>query len=160
MESADVGGAVAEEADRDILVAFVLRAPGGAAGDGDVRADDGVGAHDAVLDRGQMHGAAFAAQQAVVAAHQFAEHAIHRNAARERVGVAAIGAEGQIARFHGGGETGGDRFLAERKMAGAFDQVLQKEIVGALLGFAQFDLHAVHAQAQFFGEIVTLRRSG
>jgi len=40
------------------------------------------------------------------------------------VGVAAVSAEGQIAGFHGGGETGGDRFLAERKMARAFDEVL------------------------------------
>ncbi len=33
VERADIGGAVAEEADRDVLVAFILRAPGGAAGD-------------------------------------------------------------------------------------------------------------------------------
>ena len=93
MEGADIGGAVAEEADRDVLLPLVLRAPGRAAGDRQMRADDGVGAHHAVLDRGQMHRAALAAHQAVVALHQFAQHLRDRHAARQRVGVAAIGAE-------------------------------------------------------------------
>ena len=50
----------------------------------------------------------------------------NRYAARQRVGVAAIGAERKIARLHGGGKAGGNRLLAERKMARALDQVLQE----------------------------------
>ena len=95
VESADIGGAVAEEADRHIARAEILRPPGGAAGDRQMRADDGVGAHHAMLDRGQMHRAALAAHQAVVAQHQLAQHLLHRHAARQRVGMAAIGAETQ-----------------------------------------------------------------
>ncbi len=146
VEGADIGGAVAEEADRDVLLALVLRAPGSAAGDRQMRADDGVGAHDAVFDGSQMHRAAFAAHQPVVALHQFAEHLLERHAARQRMGVAAIGAERQIARLHGGGAAGGDRLLAERQVARALHQVLQEQIEGALLGLANLDLHAKHAK--------------
>ena len=55
VECADVGRAIAEEADRDILVAAILRAQRRAAGDRQMRADDRVGAHDAVLGGGEMH---------------------------------------------------------------------------------------------------------
>ena len=116
------------------FVALVLRAPGRAAGDRQMRADDGVGAHHAMLDRGQMHRAALAAHQAVVTPHQLAEHLLDRHAAGQRVGVAAIGAEAEVARLHRRGETGGDRLLAEREMAGALHQILQEKIVGALFG--------------------------
>ena len=49
----------------------------------------------------------------------------------------AIGAERQVALDHRLGETGGDRLLAEREMAGALDQVLQEQVVGALLSLTQ-----------------------
>ena len=68
--------------------------------------------------------------------------------------MAAIGAEGKIALAHGGGEAGGDRLLAERKMAGALDQVLQKQIVGALLGLADLDLRAIHGEPLFLADVV------
>ncbi len=126
---------------------FILRAPGRAAGDRQMRADDRVGAHDAVIDRGQVHRAALAAHQAVVALHQFAQHLLDRHAARQRMGVAAIGAERQIAGLHGGGAAGGDRFLAEREMARALHQVLQEQIEGALLGLADFDLQCGTGEA-------------
>ena len=149
VEGADIGGAVAEEADRNVLLALVLRAPGGAAGDRQMRADDRVGAHDAVVDRGQMHRAAFAAHQAVVALHQLAQHLFDRHAARQRMGMAAIGAERQIAGLHGGGEAGGDRLLAERQVARALHQILQKQIEGALLGLADLDLRCGTGEAAF-----------
>ncbi len=154
VEGADIGGAVAEEAGRDVVLALVLRAPGGAAGDRQMRADDGVGAHHAVLDRGEMHRAALAAHQAVVALHQLAQNFLDRHAAGERVGMAAIGAEAQIAVAHGGGKAGRHRLLAEREVAGALDQVLQKEIVGALLGFADHHLHAVELEPHLLADVV------
>ena len=39
-------------------------------------------------------------------------------------------------------------------MAGALHQVLQKEIVGALLGFADNDLGAIHREAIFLADII------
>ncbi len=123
-----------------------------------MRADDGVGAHDAVIDRGQVHRTALAAHQAVVALHQLAEHLFDRHAARQRMGVAAIGAERKIARLHGGGAAGGDRLLAEREMARALHQVLQKQIERALLGLANLDLHAIHAKPCLLADIVVEAR--
>ena len=166
VEGADVGGAVAEEADRHVLVAFVLRAPGGAAGDRQMRADDRVGAHHAVLGGGQVHRAALAAHQAVVALHQFAQHLLDRHAARQRVGMAAIGAERQVARLHGGREAGRHRLLAERQVARALHQVLQEQVEGALLGLPEFHLHAVHPKPHLLADVVidalagTIGRSG
>ena len=154
MECADIGGAVAEEAHGDFLGAFVLRLPGGAAGDRQMRADDGVGAHDAVLFRGQVHGAALAAHQAIVALHQLAQHLLDRNAARERVGVTAIGAEAQVALLHRLGKAGCDRLLSQRQMAGAFDQILQEQVERALFRLAQAHLRAVQLEALLLADIV------
>ena len=136
------------------LVPLVLRAPGSAAGDRQMRADDGVGAHHAVLDGGQVHRAALAAHQAVVAPHQFAEHLLDRHAARQRVGMAAIGAEDEVARLHGGGEAGGDRLLPEREVARALHEVLQEQVEGALLGLPQQHLQTVQFEPRVLADIV------
>ena len=154
VERADVGGAVAEEAHRHVVLLLVLRPPGRAAGDRQMRADDGVGAHHAVLLGGQVHRAALAAHQAVVALHQLAEHLLDRHAARQRVGVAAVGAERQVALLHGGGEARRHGLLAERQMARALHQVLQEQVVGALLGLADVDLAAVKLEPGFLADVV------
>ncbi len=125
-----------------------------------MRADDGVGAHDPVLGRGEVHRAALAAHQAVVALHQLAQHLVDRHAAGERMGVAAIGAERQVAGLHGGGEAGRHRLLAERQVARALDQVLQEQIEGALLGLADLDLHAVHGEPHLLADVVVDARTG
>ena len=39
-------------------------------------------------------------------------------------------------------------------MARAFHQILQKQVECALLGFTNFDLHAVQAQPPFLADIV------
>ena len=101
-----------------------------------------------------MHRAALAAHQPVVALHQLAQHLLDRHAARQRVGVAAIGAEREIALHHGFGETGGDRLLPERQMAGALHQVLQEQVVGALLRLAQAHLRAVQSKPLLLADIV------
>src|SRR5207237_4552963 len=72
MEGANIGRAVTEEAYRNVLCALVLRAPGSATRDRKMRTDDGIRTHDPVVDRCQMHRAAFTAHQAIVALHQFA----------------------------------------------------------------------------------------
>ena len=154
VERPDIGGAVAEEADGDVVVTLVLRAPRGAAGDRQMGADDGVGAHDAVLGRGQMHRAALAAHEAVVALHQLAEHLLDRDAAGERVGVAPIGAEAEVARPHGHGKAGRDRFLSERQVAGALHQVLQEQVIGALLRLPDGELGAEEVEPHLLADIV------
>ena len=93
VKSPDIGRAVAEETDRHVFLAEILRAPGRAAGDWQMRADDRIRPEHAVLDRSQMHRAALATHQADVAQHQLAEHALHRGAPGERMRMAAIGAE-------------------------------------------------------------------
>ena len=52
-------------------------------------------------------------EQSAFAAHQFPQNGRHRTAPHHGVGVAPVGAEGVIIGPHGGGETGGDRFLAD-----------------------------------------------
>ena len=154
VERADVGGAVAEEADGHVLVALVLRAQRRAAGDRQVRADDRVGTHHAVLGGGEVHRAALAAHQAVVALHQLAEHFLDRHAARQRVRVAAIGAEGVVALDHGAGEARRDRLLPEREVARALHEVLQEQVVGALLGLPQPELRVIELEPHLLADIV------
>src|SRR6185369_9943924 len=100
-----------------------------------------------------MHRAALAAEQSTLAAHQFAEHALHRRAARERMRVAAIRAERPVVGTHRHAERSGDRFLAKRQVARALDQVLQKEIVGALLAVAQLELQAIKLALRFAADL-------
>ena len=101
-----------------------------------------------------MHRAAFAAHQPIIPLHQLAQHLLDRDAARQRMSMAAIGAETQVAFDHGLGKAGGDRLLSEREMAGALDQVLQEQIVGALFRFAQAHLRAIQSQALGLADIV------
>jgi hypothetical protein len=42
--------------------------------------------------------------------------------------MASISAEGLVALSHGDAETGRDRFLSDRQVTGAFDQVLKKKV--------------------------------
>jgi hypothetical protein len=70
------------------------------------------------------------------------------------MGVAAIGAEREIAGLHRGGKAGRHSLLAEREVARPLHQVLQEEIEGALLTLADLDLHAVHGQPHLFADVV------
>src|SRR5205085_10758397 len=81
------------------------------------------------------------------------QHLLDRYPAGKRVGVAPIGAEAKIARPHGGRKAGRDRFLAEREMARALDQVLQEQIERALLSLADLDLHAIPAQPHLLADL-------
>ena len=125
-----------------------------------MRANDGVGTHDAVLFGRQMHRAALAAHQAVIALHEFAEHLLDRYAARQGVGVTAVGAETEVAFDHGLGKAGGNGLLTQRQVARALDQVLQEQVEGALLGLPQADLGAVQLQALLLSDIVVQTGAG
>ena len=77
----------------------LLRSPCRPARDGQMRADDRVRAQHAVLDRGQVHRAALAAHQPVVAAST-RRATFHRRAARQGMGVAAVRAKGLVSLAH------------------------------------------------------------
>jgi prephenate dehydrogenase len=108
----------------------------------------------AATDRGEMHRAALAAHQAIVARHQFAEHLLDRNAARHRVRVATISAEAEVAWLHCLGEACRNSFLAERQVARALHQILKEEVVRALLGLSQRILTAVEPEAGVLADVV------
>ena len=72
VEGPDIGGAVAEEAYRDVILALVLGAKRRPAGNRQMCSDDGIGTHHPMLRRGEVHGPALAAHEPVVALHQFA----------------------------------------------------------------------------------------
>ena len=52
------------------------------------------------------------------------------------------------------GKAGRDRLLAEREVACALDEVLQEQVVGALLGLAQFELGAVEREPRRLADVV------
>jgi hypothetical protein len=156
-EGADVGRAVAEETHRYVLVAPVLRAPRRATGDRQMRTDDRVGTHDAVLHGGQVHRTALAAHQPVIARHQLPEHLLKGDAARERMGMAAVGAEAQVAGLHRHRATRRDRLLPEGQVARTLDQILQKQVVRPLFGLADQNLRAVEPQPLRLADVVRPR---
>ncbi len=69
---------------------LVLHGKAAAQGDGDVGADDGVGAHVAQRRVGDVHGAALARAVAFRAAEDLREHAAGVRAARQEDAVAAV----------------------------------------------------------------------
>ena len=67
--------------------------------------------------------------------------------------VAAVGAERPVVGAHRDAEAGGDRFLAEREMARALDEVLEEEIVRALLAVAQLELLAIELEPRLAADV-------
>src|SRR5262249_56103202 len=86
--------------------------------------------------------------------HQLAKDLLDRDSAGQRMGVPTVGAETEVAGFHGGGKAGGDGFLTEGQVACAFDQVLQEQVVCALLRLADGDLRLVETQPHLFADVV------
>ena len=72
--------------------------------------------------------------------------------------MAAIGAERKVARLHRLGEAGGNRLLAERQVAGSLDQVLEKQVVGALLRLTDGELRPVELETGGFADVVVAER--
>ena len=69
MESADVGGPIAEEGNRNLLRAAELCRPRGTGGDRQMRPDDRVRAEHPLVGFGEVHGAALGLAQAGRLAH-------------------------------------------------------------------------------------------
>ena len=92
-ERALLGGAVAEEAQHDLPLLADLRRPGRAGRMRDPGRDDARGAEEAVGDVGQVHRAADALAEAVLAAVDLGHHRLGVGPARDGVAVAAVGRE-------------------------------------------------------------------
>ena len=92
--------------------------------------------------------------KADVAQHQLAEHPLHRGPARERMGVAAVGAERLVALLHRHAKSGRHRLLPDRQMARALDHVLKEKVVGALLAVANFHLETEELEPPIQTDVV------
>ena len=115
-EVAGVGGAVAEHADRDRVLALVLGGEGEPRGDRQVAADDPVAAHEAVLAVEDVHRAAAAAACPVDPAEQLRHHPLRVGAAGDRVAVRAVGADQVVLVAHHRGGADDRRLLADRQV--------------------------------------------
>ena len=115
-EVAGVGGAVAEHADGDRVLALVVGGEGEAGGDRQVAADDPVAAHEAVLAVEDVHRAAAAAAGAVDAAEELRHHPLGVGAAGDRVAVGAVGADQVVLVAHHRGGADDRRLLADRQV--------------------------------------------
>ena len=137
VERPDVRGAVTEETDGDLPGAPHLGRPRRPGGDRQMRPDDRVGTHHPVRDAGEVHRAALPSHQAALAAEQLCHHGCHRHASSEGVVVSPVGAERVVVGAHRDAVRRGDRLLTESQVARPLHQVLQEQVVGALLEGAQ-----------------------
>ena len=136
VEGADVGGAVAEERDRDLRRTPQLRGPGGAVGHRQVGADDGVRAEHPVVGLGEVHRAALGLADPGGPLHQLGQTALRRGAAGDGVVVAAVGGEDVVVRSQRCARAHRDRLVAGGQVGRALDQAAHEEVVRGLLGAA------------------------
>ena len=101
--------------------------------DGQPRADDRERAEQALLDVREVHRAADALAAAGRAAHQLGEARLHRDAARERVAVAAIGDRQVVVVPQRRDRADRDRLLTLAEMGRPLDQPLHEELLHLLL---------------------------
>ena len=92
VEHALMGGAIAEEGQRDSAVFLVLGAERGAGGQRDARTHDAVGAQDTQVGVSDVHGAALALVGTGGLAVQLRHHGLGVHALGDAVAVAAVGA--------------------------------------------------------------------
>src|SRR5229473_115211 len=95
-----------------------------------------------------------------IASEPFRHGGSHGRAAGEGMAVAAIGAEGVVVGAHRDGIAGGDRLLTECEVAGAAHQVLEEQLIGALLEIAQLDHQLIEAQPRRAVDVSGRRRLG
>ena len=113
MEGALVGGAVAEEADADLIGASDLDGQTRAAGDALAGADDAVRAQDTQVPVRNVHGAALAFAVAGVAAEELRHHQLHVAALGDDVAVATVGTRDVVIIPQALAHRRSDRFLTQ-----------------------------------------------
>ena len=161
VEGADVGGAVAEERDRDLRRTAELRRPGGAVGHRQVGADDRVGPEHPVVGAGQVHGAALGLADAGGLLHQLGQAALRRGTACDRVVVAAVGREHVVVRPQRGARADRHRLVPGGEVGGALDQPAHEQVVRGLLGAADHGHLLVASRAAWWWRpVIALPRRG
>ena len=90
VELALVDGAVAKEAQDDLIIAAILDGEGDAGGDAQLAADDGVAAHEIQFVAEQVHGAALAIAAPGGLAHQLGHDLLATYATGQRLTVIAV----------------------------------------------------------------------
>ena len=113
MENALVRGAVAEEGDRDLPAAADARREAGAGGERDAAADDRVRAEHPAREVRDVHRAAAALAEAVLAAVDLGHHRPEVAALGDAVAVAAVGARDVVVVVEVGADARRDRLLAD-----------------------------------------------
>ena len=133
LKCAGLDRAVAEEDDRDRVVAAQPRGERAPERDRDVAADDAGRPHEAVLHVDEVHRAAEPATQPAVAPHQLCHRALERRALRDRVAVRPV------ARVHGvvvaqlRAHRRGDALLPDAEVDQPVDLVGARELADPLL---------------------------
>ena len=105
----------------------------GAERDRQTGADDRERAEQSRFDVGEVHRAADALAAAGRAAHQLGEARLHRNPARQRVAVPAIGDRQVVVGPHRRDRADRDGLLPLAEMGRALDQALHEELLHLLL---------------------------
>ena len=146
MEGALVGGAVAEEADADLIGPSELYRQARTAGDALSSSDDAVGAEDALVPVGDVHRAALALAVAGVSAEELRHHEVEVAALGDDVAVAAVGAGDVVIIPQALAHRRGDRLLAQIQMGEAVDLALCEQPRGCRLESAD----AAHTEIDVF----------
>ena len=133
MESALVGGAVAEEAGTDLIGAADLGGQARADRDVVARAHDAVGAQDAQVSIRNVHRAALALAVAGVAAEELGHHEIQIAALGDDVAVATVGRRDEVIIPQALAHRRSDRFLTQIQVGKAVDLALGEQILGCRL---------------------------
>ena len=135
-EHALVGGAVTDEADSHPPVAAELGGKRGAAGEGRPGAQDAIGAHHALGEIGDMHGAALAAAGPGGAAVDLGHHLAHIDALGDAMAMAAMGGGDAVALVQMHHDASGRGLLSGIEMDEARDIAAREFDMQPLLEFA------------------------
>ena len=146
VERALVRRAVAEERDRDLIGAELLRGERRAGRDRDAAADDAVRAEVALRGVGDVHRAAAASAVAGLAAEQLREHPAEVGALRDAVAVAAVGRGDPVVVAQVRADAGGDGLFAGVAVDRSPDLVLAEERRAPLLEAADRPHDAVQIE--------------
>jgi hypothetical protein len=136
---ANIGGAVAHEAEHDVVGATILLGEGNAGSERQVTADDGVATPEVGFDVDQVHRAALALADAGRFAKHFGHHLARFGADSQRVGVVTIGRDDVVPFLAGGDGADCHGFLPDVQVEKAADFSLLIELGRAL--FKQANQH-------------------
>jgi hypothetical protein len=152
--------AIAEEADDHLAALAQADGGAGAGGDADAAADDAVGAEDAGVEVGDVHGAALALAVAGGLAKQLRHHQVEAAALGDAVAVAAVGAGDVVLGAQRGAGADGDGLHADVGVGGAADQAFHEELDDLGVEVADRPHLAVEVDEQLAGEGRRLRLDG